>query len=33
MTLRDLLRGNSSDRTRIVLHLRGSWSDPIVTLE
>jgi uncharacterized protein YhdP len=33
MTLRDLLRGESSDRTRIVLHLRGSWSDPIVTLE
>ncbi len=33
MTLRDLLRGDSSDPTRIVLHLRGSWSDPIVTLE
>jgi uncharacterized protein YhdP len=33
MTLRDLLRGESSDETRIVLHLRGSWSDPIVTLE
>jgi uncharacterized protein YhdP len=33
MTLRDLLRGDSSDRTRIVLRLRGSWSDPIVTLE
>jgi uncharacterized protein YhdP len=33
MTLRDLLRGESSDRARIELHLRGSWSDPIVTLE
>jgi uncharacterized protein YhdP len=33
MGLRDLVRGESEDRSRLVLHLRGSWSDPVVTAD
>ena len=33
MALRDLVRGESPDRSRVVLHLRGSWSEPIVTVD
>ncbi len=33
MALRELLHGEVADRSHIVLHLRGSWSEPTVTLE
>src|SRR6185312_11014003 len=33
MGLRDLVRGDSEDRSRVVLHLRGSWSEPVVTAD
>jgi uncharacterized protein YhdP len=33
MGLRDLVRGESQDRSRVVLHLRGSWSEPVVTVD
>jgi uncharacterized protein YhdP len=33
MSLRELLRGDSVDRSRLVLHLRGSWNEPVVTVE
>jgi len=29
----DLVRGESEDRSRVVLHLRGSWSEPVVTAD
>ncbi len=33
MTLRDLIRGDAPDRSRVVLHLRGSWNEPVVTVD
>ena len=33
MGLRELVRGESEDRSRVVLHLRGSWSEPVVTAD
>ncbi|MEP7247482.1 MAG: AsmA-like C-terminal region-containing protein [Gammaproteobacteria bacterium] len=33
MTLRDLIRGDAAERSRVVLHLRGSWNEPVVTVE
>lgn len=33
MTLRELIRGDAADRSRIVLHLRGTWTEPVVTLD
>jgi uncharacterized protein YhdP len=33
MTLRDFIRGDAADRSRVVLHLRGSWSEPVVTVD
>ncbi len=33
MSLRELFRGDLGDRSRIVLHLRGSWTEPVVTVD
>jgi uncharacterized protein YhdP len=33
MSLRELVRGESEDRSRVVLHLRGSWNEPVVTVD
>lgn len=33
MALRELLGGEDTNRSHVVLHLRGSWSEPIVTVE
>jgi uncharacterized protein YhdP len=33
MTLRELIRGDAADRSRVVLHLRGSWSEPVVSVD
>ena len=33
MGLRDLMRGEKEDRSRVVLHLRGSWNEPVVTAD
>jgi uncharacterized protein YhdP len=33
MTLRNLIRGDAADRSRVVLHLRGSWNEPVVSAE
>jgi uncharacterized protein YhdP len=33
LTLRELIGGDSSDRSRIVLRLRGSWDEPVITVE
>jgi uncharacterized protein YhdP len=33
VALRELVRGESADRSHVVLHLRGSWSEPLVTVD
>jgi uncharacterized protein YhdP len=33
LTLRELIGGDATSRSRIVLRLRGSWSEPVVTVE
>jgi uncharacterized protein YhdP len=33
MSLRELVRGESADRSRVVLHLRGSWNEPVVSVD
>jgi hypothetical protein len=33
LTLRELIGGDATSRSRIVLRLRGSWNEPIVTVE
>jgi hypothetical protein len=33
LTLRELIGGEDSDRSRIVLHLHGPWSEPVVELQ
>ena len=33
LTLRELIGGDATSRSRIVLRLRGSWSEPVVTAE
>jgi uncharacterized protein YhdP len=33
MALRDLIGGDDADRSHVVLHLRGSWNEPIVAAE
>jgi uncharacterized protein YhdP len=33
LTLRELIGGDAASRSRIVLRLRGSWNEPIVTVE
>jgi uncharacterized protein YhdP len=33
LTLRELLGGDPTSRSRIVLRLRGSWNEPVVTVE
>ena len=33
MALRELVRGESAERSHVVLHLRGSWSEPLVTVD
>jgi uncharacterized protein YhdP len=33
MALRDLIGGDATERSRVVLHLRGSWSEPVVTVD
>ncbi|MEJ0036829.1 MAG: AsmA-like C-terminal region-containing protein [Gammaproteobacteria bacterium] len=33
LTLRELMGGDATSRSRIVLRLRGSWNEPIVTVE
>jgi hypothetical protein len=33
IALRELIRGANADRSRVVLHLRGSWNEPVVTVD
>jgi hypothetical protein len=33
LTLRELIGGDDTSRSRIVLHLHGSWDEPIVSVE
>jgi uncharacterized protein YhdP len=33
MALRDLVGADSADRSRVVLHLHGSWSEPVVSVD
>jgi uncharacterized protein YhdP len=33
VALRELLGADGRQRSRVMLHLRGSWSEPVVTLE
>jgi uncharacterized protein YhdP len=33
MALRELIGGDDVDRSHVVLHLRGSWNEPVVTVE
>jgi hypothetical protein len=33
LTLRELIGGDSTSRSRIVLRLRGPWDEPVVTVE
>jgi uncharacterized protein YhdP len=33
LTLRELIGGDSASRSRIVLHMRGPWNEPVVTVE
>ena len=33
MALRDLISSESAERSHVVLNLRGSWSDPVVTVD
>jgi uncharacterized protein YhdP len=33
LTLRELIGGDDSDRSRIVLHLHGPWAEPVVELQ
>jgi len=33
LTLRELIGGDATNRSRAVLHLRGSWNEPVVTVE
>jgi uncharacterized protein YhdP len=33
MALRDLIGGDAAERSRVVLHLRGSWNEPVVTVD
>jgi len=33
LTLRELIGGGSANRSRVVLRLRGSWNEPVVTVE
>jgi hypothetical protein len=33
LTLRELIGGEATSRSRIVLRMHGSWSDPVVTVE
>jgi uncharacterized protein YhdP len=33
LTLRELIGGDDASRSRIVLRLRGSWNEPVVTVE
>lgn len=33
IALRELIRGDDANRSHVVLHLRGSWTDPLVTVE
>jgi uncharacterized protein YhdP len=33
MALRELIGGETANRSHLVLHLRGSWSEPVVTVE
>jgi uncharacterized protein YhdP len=33
LTLRELIGGDATSRSRIVLRLRGPWNDPVVTVE
>jgi len=33
LTLRDLIRGDGGNPSRIVLHLRGSWDEPVVSVD
>ena len=33
LTLRELIGGDATSRSRIVLRMRGSWSEPVVTAE
>jgi uncharacterized protein YhdP len=33
LTLRELIGGDATSRSRIVLRLRGSWNEPVVSVE
>jgi uncharacterized protein YhdP len=33
MALRELIGGDEAERSHVVLHLRGSWNEPVVTAE
>jgi uncharacterized protein YhdP len=33
MALRDLISSESAERSHVVLNLRGSWSEPVVTVD
>jgi uncharacterized protein YhdP len=33
MALRELIRPDAADRSHVVLHLRGSWSEPVVSVD
>jgi uncharacterized protein YhdP len=33
MALRELIGADGADRSHVVLHLRGSWNEPVVTVE
>jgi uncharacterized protein YhdP len=33
LALRELIRGDAPNRSHVVLHLRGSWSEPVVSVE
>jgi uncharacterized protein YhdP len=33
MALRELLRADDANRSHVVLHLRGSWNEPVVTAD
>lgn len=33
LSLRELIGGDSASRSRIVLHMRGPWNEPVVTVE
>jgi hypothetical protein len=33
MALRELLGADGAERSHVVLHLRGSWNEPVVSVE